>query len=131
MSRRAPLIREGARLRGRLVWLLLVCFCTSARAEPAKEISALRSGDSLRLVRDHFRARGAGNVRELGKELVFEGQGVVRSLTLATHGCIGVLAWGGEGVRDVDVGIYSRSGQMLAEDRGATPFGYARLCGAA
>lgn len=122
MSKRAPSLCKGAAFLGCLCFL----FCLLAQRS-----ASAQEGGGLALLRDHFRARGASEVRELGKELVFEGQGVVRTLTLDRRSCIGVLAWGGEGVRDVDVSIYSRSGQMLAEDRGASPFGYARLCGAA
>jgi hypothetical protein len=55
----------------------------------------------------------------------------VREVTFDGDGCRAAFAWGGAGLRDVDLGIYSPTGLSLAEDRGAAPYGYARVCGAA
>jgi hypothetical protein len=108
---------------------LFACACGGALALVA--LARAQASDPLSLIREHFLARGASAVAVLGRDFVFEGQASVRTLTFEREGCLGVFAWGGTGVRDVDLGIYGASGQPLAEDRGAAPFAYARLCGRA
>lgn len=119
MSRRA--------LRGAAVLCAWACLGTLAQAVPARA----DADAPLSLIRQHFLARGASEVAVLGRDFVFEGQAAVHELTFERERCVGVFASGGTGVRDVDLGIYAASGQPLAEDRGAAPFAYTRLCGAA
>jgi hypothetical protein len=82
-------------------------------------------------LRGQLLARGASDVRVLERSFLFEGQALVRPLSFEQAGCRAVLAWGGLGLRDLDLGLYSPDGSALSEDRGATPYGYARLCAAA
>jgi hypothetical protein len=96
---------------------------------PAPGVLANESSDQL--LRAQLVARGASEVRVLDRSFLFEGQALVRTLTFERAGCRAVLAWGGQGLRDVDLGLYSRDGAALVEDRGATPYAYARLCAAA
>jgi hypothetical protein len=94
-------------------------------------VSAVRADASEALIAAHFAARGATATQPLAREFLFEGGALVRTLQFEHSGCEGVFAWGGAGLRDVDLGFYSPSGQPLAEDRGSTPYGYVRLCAAA
>lgn len=114
-------------LRAALLWAACACLGALGGAADARA----GSDDPLALIRDHFLARGASHVEVLGRDFVFEGQAAVHDLAFDGERCLGVFAWGGTGVRDVDLGLYSPSGQPLAEDRGASPFAYARLCGSA
>lgn len=101
------------------VALLLLALHHRARAaEPSSE-----------LVRTHFRARGAASVVELTRSFLFEGQSLSRAETLQGDGCVGFFALGLGEVRDVDVGLYTRAGQRVAEDIAAAPYAYARVCG--
>jgi hypothetical protein len=120
-------VRSWRALRAfaRIAWISGACSLV-AIAGPVRAESA-----ALDVIRSHFQARGASAVVILGSDFVFEGQAAVRSLAFERAACVGIFAWGGTGVRDVDLGIYASSGQPLAEDRGATPYAYARLCGVA
>lgn len=123
MTRRASRPRSGSSPRSEGMALaaflcaLVLCAATARAATPVE------------LVQSHFRARG-GEARLLKQDFLFEGQALVQSIVVPKAGCWAVFAWGGTGLRDVDLGIYSLAGQLLAEDRGATPYGYARLCSA-
>jgi hypothetical protein len=90
--------------------------------------SGVRAEPSESLIDAHFAARGAQAPQRFAREFVFEGGALVRSMTFEHSGCEAIFAWGGTGLRDVDLGLYSQTGHALAEDRGATPYGYARLC---
>jgi hypothetical protein len=106
------------------VWfsaVLLVVLGASARADDQVD----------ELVSRRLTAHGASDVRVLARSFLFEGQALVRELNFERAGCRAVLAFGGLGLRDVDLGLYTRDGSSLVEDRGATPFAYARLCAAA
>jgi hypothetical protein len=118
---------NGRAARSAAVLCAWACLGALAQRAPAGADSDV----PLSLIREHFLARGASEVSVLGRDFVFEGQAAVHELTFERERCVGVFAWGGTGVRDVDLGIYAASGQPLAEDRGAAPFAYARLCGAA
>jgi hypothetical protein len=100
-------------------WWLVVAICSVRAEAPAA------------LIAEHFERRGADTPRLLGRGFLFEGQALVQPLSFEHDGCRGVFAWGGAGLRDVDLGIYAQSGLALAEDRGAAPYGYTRLCAAA
>lgn len=80
------------------------------------------------LIRAHFVGRGSQPPALLGREFLFEGGALVRRIVFEHAGCPALFAWGGAGLRDVDLAVYSLAGLALAEDRGATPYGYARLC---
>lgn len=101
--------------------LLAVCMAPAARADEAVDGK----------LRAHLLARGASDVRVIEHGFLFEGQALVRPFVFESAGCRAVLAWGGVGLRDLDLGLYSPDGSALSEDRGATPYGYARLCAAA
>lgn len=104
---------------------------TSAAAWLWAATSAVRAQPPDALIADHFGRAGAGAELLLGRQFLFEGQALVRSVRFERAGCHAAFAWGGVGLRDVDLGIYSQAGQPLSEDRGATPYGYARVCAAA
>jgi hypothetical protein len=89
--------------------------------------SARANGDSERSIQAHLAARGARDVQEVERSFLFEGQALVHTLRFERAGCRALLAWGGLGLRDLDLGLYSRDGSALAEDRGPTPFAYARF----
>jgi hypothetical protein len=97
-----------------LAWLL---HAFGARADAAEQ-----------LIRAHFVARGSQPPSLLGREFMFEGGALVRRMVFERADCRGLFAWGGAGLRDVDLAVYSLAGLALAEDRGATAYGYTRLC---
>lgn len=116
---------QGARAS----WTLLRVLCSWA---VLGLVGVARGHDETdRELAAHLAARGGGPLRVLGRDFLFEGQALVRTLVFEHAGCRAVLAWGGVGLRDLDLGLYSSDGSALAEDRGAPPFAYARLCAAA
>lgn len=60
---------------------------------------------------------------------MFEGEASVQEIALPRAGCFGFLALGTGEVRDVDLALYTRAGQALAEDLAQQPLAYARVCG--
>jgi hypothetical protein len=120
-----------ARATGPLVVLLARVLCALFMFA-SLQLRVARAHDAAdRVLSAHLGARGGGALRVLARSFLFEGQALVRTLAFERAGCRAVLAWGGEGLRDLDLGLYSRDGSALAEDRGAPPFAYARLCAAA
>jgi hypothetical protein len=120
MKGAARLVRQSAGAP----WVLLLS--SALCAAPARA-----NGDSERTIRAHLAVRGARDVHEVERSFLFEGQALVHTLRFERAGCRALLAWGGLGLRDLDLGLYSRDGSVLAEDRGATPYAYARLCASA
>jgi hypothetical protein len=92
--------------------------------------AASAEGDPVALARRHLLAQGAREVREVSRTFLFEGQASVHDAQLEQDECVGFLALGIGEVRDVDLAIYARGGQPLAEDVAQQPFAYARVCGA-
>lgn len=92
--------------------------------------SSARAADADAVI-DHLRARGARKVSELSRGFLFEGQSSVHDVALSRASCVGFLALGRGDVRDVDLGLYTRAGQLIAEDVATAPVAYARVCGAA
>lgn len=117
-GRSARTLRRGC---SRLALLVLV-WSIAQRGAAASDIDAVAS---------HLRGRGASDVTEVARGFVFEGHSIARSVTLAHAGCVAFLALGVGDVRDVDLGLYAHSGQLIAEDAGIAPVAYARVCGAA
>jgi hypothetical protein len=115
-----------ARMYTRLRWRgVLAALLPLAVAAPAG------ASDPLDAVETHFRKRGALAVTEVARSFLFEGQSTAHAEHLATAGCIGYLALGLGEVRDVDLALYTRAGQRVAQDIAVAPYAYARVCGAA
>ncbi len=93
--------------------------------------SSARASDDLSAVVQHLRARGASEVVEVNRGFLFEGQSTAHEQKLSHAGCVAYLALGLGEVRDVDLGLYTRAGQLIAEDVAIAPYAYARVCGAA
>jgi hypothetical protein len=108
-------------LAQRLLLLAALAVCTRAHA----------SADVTAVVSAHLRARGASAVTEVARGFLVEGQSAAHAVRLERSGCAGYLALGLGEVRDVDLGLYSRAGQLVAEDVAIAPFAYARVCGEA
>lgn len=79
----------------------------------------------------HLQARGATEVSEVARHFLFEGQSTSHAQRLREDGCVAYLALGLGAVRDVDLGLYTRAGQLIAQDVAIAPYAYARVCGAA
>lgn len=92
--------------------------------------TSARASDDLRAVVDHLRARGALSVAEVASAFLFEGQSTSHAQELRGQGCVAYLALGLGEVRDVDLGLYTRAGQLIAQDVAIAPYAYARVCGA-
>jgi len=82
-------------------------------------------------VAQHLRQRGASEVTEVARNFLFEGQSTAHAQRLEREGCVAYLAIGTGEVRDVDLALYTRAGQLVAEDVAIAPYAYARVCGAA
>lgn len=113
--------RASATLIGLLVVLTLASIAGGAAAS---------AGSQVALVTQHLRARGATRVDEVVRAFFFEGQARAHAQQLTHDGCVAYLALGTGEVRDVDLSLYSRAGQLIAEDTGVAPYAYARVCGA-
>lgn len=105
------------------------CACAGIAVLAAQSVSA--STSDLEQVTQHLRARGASAVIEVARSFLFEGQSTAHAQRLADEGCIAYLALGTGEVRDVDLALYTRAGQLIAEDVAIAPYAYARVCGAA
>jgi hypothetical protein len=90
----------------------------------------LASEGNLATVRRHLQARGASDVVEVARTFLFEGQSTFHAQELSRAGCVAYLALGLGEVRDVDLGLYTRAGQLIAQDIAIAPYAYARVCGA-
>jgi len=86
--------------------------------------------DHLAAVSEHLKARGASRVVEVARSFLFEGQSTSHAQQLGGGGCVAYLALGLGAVRDVDLGLYTRSGQLITQDIAIAPYAYARVCGA-
>jgi hypothetical protein len=98
-------------------FVLAIPFAASARDE------------SLAAVEQHLRARGASTIVEVARTFLFEGQSTSHAQRLEQRDCVAYLALGIGEVRDVDLGLYTRAGQLIAQDVAIAPFAYARVCG--
>lgn len=90
---------------------------------------AYARGDVNAIVSEHLRARGASQVTEVARSFLVEGQAAANSVRLERAGCAGYLALGLGEVRDVDLGLYTKAGQLVSEDVAIAPYAYARVCG--
>jgi hypothetical protein len=79
-------------------------------------------------VTHHLEARGAHEVTEVARTFLFEGSATVVDARSSAQTCMGVLALGHGDVRDLDLALYTRSGQVVAEDTGTAPYAYVRAC---
>ena len=116
----------GTRRHGALS-LLALCLALSLATSRAHAAPATELGPVI----DHLRARGATEVTEVARGFLFEGQSTAHEQRLGRATCVAYLALGLGEVRDVDLGLYTRAGQLVAEDVAAAPYAYARVCGAA
>ena len=82
----------------------------------------------MRAVTHHLEARGAHEVTEVARTFLFEGSATVVDARSTAQTCMGVLALGLGDVRDLDLALYTRSGQVVAEDTGTAPYAYVRAC---
>jgi hypothetical protein len=94
-------------------------------------LASLAAASDLDAVAQHLRQRGAGEVSEVARTFLFEGQSTAHAQRLERAGCVAYLALGTGEVRDVDLALYTRAGQLIAEDAAIAPYAYARVCGAA
>ncbi|MDB4972450.1 MAG: hypothetical protein JWN48_791 [Myxococcaceae bacterium] len=93
-------------------------------------VASMAQAIDLGAVEAHLRERGASNVSEVARGFLFEGEASAHAQRLQREGCVAYLALGTGEVRDVDLSLYTRAGQLVAEDAGVAPFAYARVCGA-
>jgi hypothetical protein len=110
-----------------LVWVVglgLASFPSAARAADAMH-------GVVEVVVQHLQQRGATDVREVARGFLFEGQSSAYGQRLTQTGCVAFLALGIGEVRDVDLSLYTRAGQLISEGSGVAPFAYARVCGEA
>ena len=94
---------------------------------------AARAGvtdESLATVARHLKSRGASEVVEVGRSFLFDGQSTSHAQRLERTSCVAYLALGLGEVRDVDLGLYTHAGQLIAQDIAIAPYAYARVCGA-
>lgn len=124
-----PPIHARSRAQGRAVTFAIGMVIGLALASVARVASASASSQ-VALVTQHLRARGATRVDEVVRGFFFEGQARAHAQQLTDAGCVAYLALGTGEVRDVDLSLYSRAGQLIAEDTGVAPYAYARVCGA-
>ncbi len=88
-----------------------------------------RAASDFAPILDAFlRERGASEVAVEARAFLVEGQATSLSYVTTREGCVGFLALGTGEVRDVDLALYSASGQPIAQDVGTSPFAYARSC---
>ena len=94
--------------------------------------TATRAGvdPTLSIVTRHLQERGASSVVEIARSFLFEGQSTSYEQRLVDSRCVAYLALGLGEVRDVDLGLYTRAGQLVAQDIAIAPYAYARVCGA-
>ncbi|MDB4988739.1 MAG: hypothetical protein JWN04_3917 [Myxococcaceae bacterium] len=111
--------------------LLLLRACCLALGLSCLWCAGLAVAMDLGPVTRHLRERGATEVTEVARAFLFEGQATAAEQHLVRADCVAYLALGVGEVRDVDLALYTRSGQVIAEDAGVAPFAYARACGAA
>jgi hypothetical protein len=100
--------------------LAVVALLFTARAYASTDVTAV--------MREHLRARGATDVSEITRAFLVEGQSTAQAVTIDRPGCAGYLALGLGDVRDVDLGLYTKAGQLVAEDVAIAPYAYARVC---
>jgi hypothetical protein len=104
-------------------WLALLALALALPARASTDVTAV--------IRDHLRERGASSVTELSRSFLVEGQSSAMPVQLEQDGCAGYLALGLGEVRDVDLGLYTKAGQLVSEDVAIAPYAYARVCGKA
>lgn len=77
-----------------------------------------------------LREEGASPMGEPTVRFMVEGESHNEAIELEDRTCIGVLAVGREGVRDVDLTLYTDSGIALERDVSISPYAWVRFCGA-
>ncbi|HEY6881093.1 MAG TPA: hypothetical protein VI299_23870, partial [Polyangiales bacterium] len=107
----------------RLAYIAVLLAAWVQRAEARTDVTAA--------VTAHLLARGASAVSEVSRTFLVEGQSTALPVRLERAGCAGYLALGLGEVRDVDLALYTKAGQLVAEDVAIAPYAYARVCGEA